>query len=113
TLFRSGVVEGPASHQGRDDGDVRRLGQPQKLLLRLRADDPTADVEHRALRFGDHPRRLADLLGMGLEDRTVAGQRRLIRPDERNGPSQRVLRNVDENGYGTAGGGDVVVVVES
>ena len=49
---------------------------------------------------------------MRLEDRTVAGQRRLFRPDERGGSGLGVLRDVDEHGARTTGGRDVVGVDE-
>jgi hypothetical protein len=76
------------------------LGQAQQLLLRFRADDAAADVEHRTLGFGDQPCGLADLLGVRFEDRTVAGQHGLIGPHERCHARLRVLRDVDEDGAG-------------
>ncbi len=101
------VGEGPPRHQGGDDGHPGQLREHAQLLGGAGADDAAADVQHRASRLEDQPRRLAHLLGVRPGHRTVAGQRDLLGPVEGRLPLHRVLGHVDEDGSGPAGRGDV------
>ncbi len=106
-VLRVAVREGAERHQGGDHRGAGQLGEDPQLGGGLRLDDAAADVQHRALGADQHLRGLADLLGVRLGDRAVAGQRGLDRPAEGGGRLQRVLGDVDQDRAGAAGGGDV------
>ena len=104
---RVAVGERAPGHQRGDDRGAGQLGELAQLGGGLGLDHAAADVQHRALGLGDHPRGLADLAGVRPGDRVVAGQVERNRPAEVGGRLHRVLGDVDQHRAGTAGGRQV------
>ena len=99
--------EGAEAHQRAGDGQAavgRQLGQ---LLRRVGIDHAAADVEHRAARVRHRLGREADLLGVALDRRLVAGQVHVHDRLVVDLGAAEVLRDVDQHRPGTAGAGDV------
>lgn len=104
---RVAVGEGAQRHQGGGDGGSGQLREDLELGGGTGLDDAAADVQDGALGLGDQLGRFTDLLGVRLGDGPVAGQVLGGRPAERGLRLEGVLGDVDEDGAGAAGGGDV------
>lgn len=104
---RVAVGECAERHQCGGDGRSGELCEDLQFGGGPRLDDTAADVQHRALGLGDQLGGFADLLGVRLGDRAVAGQVHGRRPAERGLRLEGVLGDVDEDGARTAGGGDM------
>ncbi len=106
-VLRVAVGEGAQRHQGGGDGGAGQLGEHLQLCGGTGLHHPAADVEHRAPGLDDQPGGLADLLGVRLGHRAVAGELGVRGPDEGGLRLEGVLGDVDQDRARPAGGRDV------
>ena len=93
-------------------GNLSLTRQLAQRLGRVRVDDAAADVEHRPARVGERLRGQADLLGVALRGRLVAGQVDRVDRLVRDVRAREVLRDVDQDRARAAGAGDVERLVD-
>ncbi|CAB4886252.1 unannotated protein [freshwater metagenome] len=101
-----------AGHEGGDDRDVEHLGQCQQGFGGTGFEDATTGVEHRSLGGEDQASGSFDEFGITVETGVVTGEVDRVGPVPiqgriRIGRVDEILRDVDEHGAGTTGGGDV------
>ena len=110
------VRERAPRHEGRDHVDVAQLGQLAQFLCRVRLEDPAACVDDGSRSGQDQLGGLADLAGMALGRRLVAGEAGGDLLVGRPVPVERaagvagvddVLGDVDQHRPGATGRGDV------
>ncbi len=108
------IGEGAKAHQRGGNGHTSQFLQlaQQGAGARAGIDDPAAGVEDRAPGIGDQLDRFGNLVSRGNHARLVAARTLYRRGAERGGGDLHVLRDVDHDRAGAAGGGDLERLVD-
>ena len=101
-----GLGEGAQAHEGGADGDVVGLGDGAQERAGAGDDGAAADVEHGAMGLVDGVGQAGDLRGRRLDGGVVGPHRDVLHVGLQGDGLLDVLRDVDEDGAGLAGGGD-------
>ena len=99
--------EGPDAQKGGADRRSGLLGQVEQRLFRMTEDDAVPGQDDRPLRLGDGGRSEPGLIELDMAVQLVAGDVDALAGWALCLCHLHVLADVDQDGAGTAGGGDV------